>query len=205
MFVCLCLSLCLSDTNQLLSLSDRGWGKNVGFKHRCQFGRGMGGRFSPYSSMCRKTDPLLPRAQSASLPYVRLIDVWLSDCIEIQILSTGAFRYGSTLAFTPAPRITHLMDVLVWTSDWIQTNVHWTPFIQNWILPIWHHWMQLESQSQVDMCLIVFAKQVTIALHLSALKVFIVECFTLFLHITKGHLYKALASLSPFILNSKET
>ena len=30
-----------------------------------------------------------------------------------------------------------------------------------------------------------FAKQVTIALHLSALKIFIVECFTLFLHITK--------------------
>ena len=117
---CLRLSLCLSDTNQLLSLSDRGWGKNVGFKHRCQAWRGMGGRFSPYSSMCRKTDPLLPRAQSASLPYVRLIDVWLSDCIEIQILSTGAFRYGSTLAFTPAPRITHLMDVLVWISDWTQ-------------------------------------------------------------------------------------
>ena len=80
----------------------------------------MGGRFSPYSSMCRKTDPLLPRAQSASLPYVRLIDVWLSDCIEIHILSTGAFRYGSTLAFTPAPSITHLMDVLVWISDWTQ-------------------------------------------------------------------------------------
>ena len=120
LFVCLCLSLCLSDTNQLLSLIDRGWGKNVGFKHRCQAWRGMGGRFSPYSSMCRKTDPLLPRAQSTSLPYVRLIDVWLSDCIEIQILSTGAFQYGSTLAFTPAPRITHLMDVLVWISDWAQ-------------------------------------------------------------------------------------
>ena len=81
-----------------------------------------------------------------------MLNVWLSDCIEIQILSTGAFRYGSTLAFTPAPRVTHLMDVLVWTSDWTQTNVHWTPFIQNWFLPIWHYWTQLESQSQVDMC-----------------------------------------------------
>ena len=49
-----------------------------------------------------------------------MFNVWLSDCIEIQILSTGAFRYGSTLAFTLAPSITHLMDVLVWISDWTQ-------------------------------------------------------------------------------------
>ena len=183
---CLRLSLCLSDTNQLLSLSDRGWGKNVGFKHRCQFGRGMGGRFSPYSSMCRKTDPLLPRAQSASLPYVRLIDVWLSDCIEIQILSTGAFRYGSTLAFTPAPRITHTMD---WFEHQIEPKLMFTELLTY----------------RTEFCLFditgcnlksitgwhvfnTFAKQVTIALHLSALKVFIVECFTLFLHITKRSL-----------------
>ena len=40
---CLRLSLCLSDTNQLLSLSDRGWGKNVGLNTGVRFGEGWVG------------------------------------------------------------------------------------------------------------------------------------------------------------------
>ena len=152
MFVCLCLSLCLSDTNQLLSLSDRGWGKNVGFKHRCQAWRGMGGRFSPYSSMCRKTDPLLPRAQSASLPYVRLIDV---QCLTIRLHWNSDFEYWSFsiwkyFGFHPCTKH-HTPDGCIGLNIRLNpNNVHWTPFIQIWFLPFWHYWKELEFVSAVS-------------------------------------------------------
>ena len=92
-FTFLTLCLRLKSTYWLQSAAwCEGWGrwqKCWWFKHRCQKRRGIGGRVSlqPSSSpMCRKTDPLLPRAPCPKLQPI-ILDGWIFD-------------YGIALKFT---------------------------------------------------------------------------------------------------------